>query len=53
MRFGYARVSTLEQSLDLQIDALNAAGCDEIITDEVSGTVANVKPGLKKVHFYI
>lgn len=48
MKIGYARVSTLEQNLDLQIDALTKAGCEKIITDEVSGSVAD-RPGLTKL----
>lgn len=48
MKIGYARVSTLEQNLNLQIDALQKAGCEKIITDEVSGSVAE-RPGLKEL----
>ncbi len=48
MKLGYARVSTVEQNLDLQKDALLAAGCEKVITDKVSGSVA-ARPGLEKV----
>lgn len=47
MLIGYARVSTDDQNLDLQIDALTEVGCSKIMKDHLSG--AKVKrEGLKK-----
>jgi DNA invertase Pin-like site-specific DNA recombinase len=48
MKIGYARVSTLDQNPDLQKDALEKAGCEKVIVDQISGTVAH-RPGLEKV----
>jgi DNA invertase Pin-like site-specific DNA recombinase len=44
---GYARVSTQDQNLDLQIKALTSAGCQKVFEDKVSGTRAE-RPGLAK-----
>ena len=48
MKIGYARVSTEQQNLDRQIDALNNYGVEELYTEKMTGTKAN-RPELDKV----
>lgn len=48
MTFGYARVSTEEQSLNRQIDALNGYGVDELLTEKMTGTKRN-RPELNRL----
>lgn len=48
MIFGYARVSTVEQNLYRQIDALKEAGADEIIEEKMIGTKAD-RPQLNRL----
>jgi DNA invertase Pin-like site-specific DNA recombinase len=47
MLIGYARVSTHDQNLQLQQDALEKAGCERLFTDTISGATAE-RPGLKQ-----
>jgi DNA invertase Pin-like site-specific DNA recombinase len=47
MLIGYARVSTTDQNLALQKEALEKAGCERIYEDTISGTRAE-RPGLTK-----
>lgn len=47
MLIGYARVSTQDQNLDLQIEALTKAGCKKVFDDKMSGSRAE-RPGLAK-----
>jgi DNA invertase Pin-like site-specific DNA recombinase len=47
MLVGYMRVSTSEQNLSLQRDALEGAGCERLFEDTCSGAVAD-RPGLAR-----
>ena len=48
MKIGYARVSTDEQNLDLQLDALKAAGCEKIFHDQGVSGAAIERDGLSQ-----
>ena len=48
MRIGYARVSTQDQDLSLQLDALEGAGCQKIYQEKITGSIRE-RPELKKM----
>jgi len=48
MKIGYARISTADQNTHLQRDALKAAGCEKIITEQISGSSAK-RPKLENL----
>jgi predicted site-specific integrase-resolvase len=49
MLIGYARVSTADQNLALQRDALTEAGCQKMFTEQMSGAVTD-RPGHETPH---
>ncbi len=51
MRLGYARVSTLDQNLSLQRDALAEAGCEKVFIEQMSGAVTD-RPALREALDY-
>src|SRR6187200_1158833 len=52
MLIGYARVSTQDQTFDLQKDALQKIGCTQVFTDTASGSLAE-RPGLTEALHYL
>ena len=52
MKVGYARVSTGEQNLNMQLDALKQAGCEKIFEDKTSGAKSD-RPGLMEAMSYV
>lgn len=51
-KIGYARVSTPEQKLDAQLDALKCAGCKKIFSDRLGGTTTT-RPGWEQLMAYV
>jgi DNA invertase Pin-like site-specific DNA recombinase len=51
MNIGYARTSTTEQNIDLQVEELKKAGCDRIFTDQESGIKEDRKGLLEAIAF--
>ena len=51
-RVGYARVSTLDQSQDLQLDALRKAGCKKVFVETIS-SAKDVRPQLAAALEYL
>jgi DNA invertase Pin-like site-specific DNA recombinase len=48
LKIGYARVSTDVQRMDLQMDALKQAGCDQIFADQGISGASTERPGLQQ-----
>lgn len=53
MLIGYARVSTQDQNLDLQRDALTRAGCEKIFEEKKSGKAGTKRPALESALAYL
>lgn len=51
MKIGYARISTVDQNLNLQTDALKKAGCEKIFTDTASGALDSRRGLIEAIEF--
>ncbi|MDA3807943.1 MAG: recombinase family protein [Thiomicrorhabdus sp.] len=52
MLIGYTRVSSGDQNLDLQTDALETAGCSKVFSDKLSGA-KKIRPGLEEAMSHV
>ena len=52
MLIGYVRVSTREQNLNLQLDALEQTGCDQVFQEQISG-IRTDRPALQQALAYL
>ena len=52
-KYGYARVSTTEQDLSIQLDALKAAGCEIIRAEKQSGTTTEKRSELANLLVFL
>lgn len=53
MKVGYARCSSVEQNLEVQLDTLNRVGCEKIYQEKVSGTSTEGRHELKECLDYV
>jgi DNA invertase Pin-like site-specific DNA recombinase len=53
MKYGYARCSTLDQSLEIQIKELETAGCDMIRSEKVSGRTTDGRDELRLLRSFL
>lgn len=53
MKVGYARVSTIDQELGGQVDALTAAGCERVFSEKVSGTSTTGRDKLQEAMDFV
>ena len=53
LRIGYARISTADQTLDVQVQALEDAGCTIVRTETGSGATLDGRPGLRTILDFI
>ena len=53
MKVGYARVSSVDQNLEVQLDALKSFGCEKIYKEKVSGTSTQGRDELKECLEYV